>query len=269
MIWSLNKAVVCPLWSLGHMSERTFIFCDAPVRHVSWLSAALARAGAAPPWLLGTCQTCPASPVLPLRVSHTAVSGIGLVLWLDHRPLLKSCFLYTQILSAMEVDRSFIAEPVWDFDIKEKTLMGNRRWPFTGKHWVFTWAEQCHSHFLFWLSSVFSCSVGWCLPHPWPMAKLQGSPGKAVYQACWRNSRGIQQGLLFSSAKISFFLSLFLFLISLSNCWPNHQTNIRAPAGFQSVLLLALVRNPWASTSALPVSVWSLLESSPCCVLSY
>ena len=126
----------------------------------------------------------------------------------------------------MEVERSFIAEPVCDLYLKEKTPTGSGHRPFTGNHRVFTWTEQCHSYFLFWLSFAFSFSVGWCWgqtmpapglhpPCPQPVDKLQGSPGKVIHQACWRNSTGIQQGLLLSFAIKA--KSAFSFHLSLSN----------------------------------------------------
>lgn len=93
--------------------------------------------------------------------------------------------------------------------------MGNGHWPFMGNHRVFTWTEQGHSYFLFWLISVFSFSVGQCLPCPWPVDKMQGSPGKVIHQACLRNSTGMQQGLLLSFAIKA--KSAFSFCLSLSN----------------------------------------------------
>lgn len=214
MIYSLSKVEVCPLGSLGHTCELTFLFCDAPVldmnrglhKHLQELMHLLPRY-----WV-------PVRPALavwpPLFRSHIQQPpSLPLYLWLDHRPLLKNCSLCIQAFSAMQVERTFIAEPVCDFYIKEKTPRGSGHWPFMGKHQVFTWTEQCY--FLFWLSSDFSFSVGWCLPCLQPVDKLQGSPGKVIHQACSRNRTGIQQGLLlFFAVKAK---STFSFCLSLSN----------------------------------------------------
>lgn len=89
-----------------------------------------------------------------------------------------------------------------------------------------------------WIQTMPAPGCPCCIHSPWT-DRLEGSSGKVTHQECWRNSTGVQQGLLLSFAIETkpAFLSTFLFVIRLVNHCLAGQTRVRDQTRFQCVLL--------------------------------